>query len=109
MCQFGSPEELPRIKSLRAYLADDPILPDRRITCFFSDKSYRRKGVAQVGLAGALNRISEVGGGRVEGYPEDTSGRKVSGSFLFNGALSMFERQGLARRRRIAMQPLDGR
>ena len=35
-CQFGSPQELPRIHNQRAYLATDPALPDWRITCFFA-------------------------------------------------------------------------
>ena len=100
-CQFGSPEELPRIKNRRAYLAADPVLPDWRITCFFAGKSHRRKGVASAALGGALEQIQRLGGGCVEGYPEDTDGRKVSGSFLFNGAMSTFERHGFERERRI--------
>jgi hypothetical protein len=31
----------------------------------------------------------------VESYPEATEGRSVAGSFLHNGTVSMFERQGL--------------
>lgn len=40
-------------------------------------------------------------GGTVEGYPEDASGRKVSGSSLYNGTIAMFERHGFARGRQI--------
>ncbi len=36
-CQFGSPEELPRIKNQRAYLQGLTKLPDWRITCLFVD------------------------------------------------------------------------
>lgn len=97
----GRHPKLPRIKNGRAHLATDPVLPDWRITCFFSGKGYRGKGVASAALAGALEQIEKLGGGRVEGYPEDTEGRKVSGSFLINGALSTFERQGFARLRPI--------
>jgi GNAT superfamily N-acetyltransferase len=100
-CQYGAPMELPRIKGAKAYHATDPVLPDWRITCFFSGKGYRGKGVAAAALAGALAQIAQLGGGRVEGYPEDTAGRAVSGSFLFNGALSMFEACGFARTRTI--------
>ena len=100
-CQFGSPDELPRIKNRRAYLATDPVLPDWRITCFFTGKGYRRKGVSSAALAGAIKEISRLGGGSVEGYPEVTEGRKVSGSFLFNGTLSIFEQQGFERSRLI--------
>lgn len=100
-CQFGSPAELPRIKNARAYLATAPALPDWRITCFFSAKGYRGQGVAAAALNGAIREIACLGGGTVEGFPEDTEGRTVSGSFLFNGSLAMFERQGFLRSRPI--------
>ena len=100
-CQFGAPAELPRIKNNRAYMATDPVLPDWRITCFFTGRGYRSKGVASFALDGALAEIARLGGGTVEGYPDDTAGRAVSGSFLFNGSLSMFERQGFGRTRLI--------
>ena len=100
-CQFGSPEELPRIHNSRAYLATDPVLPTWRITCFFSGKGHRGNGVASAALQGAVEQIKQLGGGRIEGYPENTEGRKASPAFLFNGALSTFERQGFKRSRQI--------
>jgi GNAT superfamily N-acetyltransferase len=100
-CQFGSPEELPCIHNERAYLATNPALPDWRITCFFSGKGYRGKGVASAALRGALEQIAKLGGGIVEGYPEQTDGRKASPAFLFNGSLSTFERLGFRRSRLI--------
>ena len=100
-CQFGAPHELPCIHNARAYLATNPTLPDWRITCFFSGKGYRGKGVAEAALQGALEQIETLGGGLIEGYPEDTEGRKASPAFLFNGALSTFERLGFERSRLI--------
>ena len=100
-CQFGSPDELPRIKRKRAYLETPSDPPDWRITCFFVDSKSRRTGVAAAALAGALEQIAQLGGGTVESYPEDSEGRKVSGSFLHNGTLAMFESQGFERTRRI--------
>ena len=100
-CQFGSPDELPRIHNQRAYLATDPKLPDWRITCFFSGKGHRGNGVASAALAGAIQQIKALGGGRIEGYPEDTADRKASPAFLFNGALLTFERLGFKRERQI--------
>jgi GNAT superfamily N-acetyltransferase len=100
-CQFGSPRELPRLHNERAYLATDPVLPDWRITCFFSGKGHRGGGVASAALAGAVEQIRKLGGGRIEGYPEDIAGRKASPAFLFNGALSTFERFGFERARLI--------
>jgi GNAT superfamily N-acetyltransferase len=100
-CQYGPTEELPRIKAQRAYREGLTTLPDWRITCFFVDRSHRGKGVADAALAGALQEIARLGGGTVESYPEDADGRKVSSSFLHNGTVSMFERQGFERARRI--------
>lgn len=96
-CQFGPPEELPRIKHLRVYMAGLDTLPDWRLTCFFVDKDYRGQGVASAALAGALELIAGLGGGRVESYPEDVEGREVSASFLHNSRLAMFEHQGFTR------------
>lgn len=100
-CQFGTPEELPRIHNQRAYSATKPTLPDWRITCFFVGKGHRGKGIATAALNGAIGQIARLGGGHVEGYPEDTEGRKVSSAFLFNGSLSAFEAEGFVRYRKI--------
>jgi GNAT superfamily N-acetyltransferase len=100
-CQFGVPDELPRIKSRKAYLDGLDDLPGWRITCFFSGRGHRGRGVAAAALAGALDEIARLGGGVVESYPEDAADRRVSGSFLHNGTLAMFEQQGFARTRRI--------
>jgi ribosomal protein S18 acetylase RimI-like enzyme len=96
-CQYGAPAELPRIKHARAYAAGDPQRPDWRITCFYVGKGHRRRGVSATALAGALDLIAAAGGGRVESFPEDVAGRKVSGSFLHNGTLALFERHGFER------------
>ena len=100
-CQFGPPDELPRIKHLRVYNEARADPPDWRITCFFVDKAYRGQGVAAVALAGAVREIARLGGGLVESYPEDTTGRQVSASFLYNSRLAVFERQGFDRVRRL--------
>jgi len=100
-CQFGSPDELPRIKHQKAYSEVLRELPDWRITCFFVGRTHRHQGVADIALAGALDEIARLGGGLVESYPEDTDGRKVSGSFLHNATVGMFERHGFERRRQI--------
>lgn len=100
-CQFGSPRELPRIKNERAYLSIQPVLPDWRITCFFSGRGHRGQGVAVAALGGAIEQIERLGGGRIEAYPEDTEGRKASPAFLFNGALAAFVTHGFQRERLI--------
>jgi GNAT superfamily N-acetyltransferase len=100
-CQFGSPDELPRIKHKRVYLKGLSDPPDWRITCFFVDRAYRGKGVASSALGGALEQIGRLGGGTVESYPERVDDRSVSSSFLHNGTVAMFEQHGFERDRPI--------
>ncbi|TCM44908.1 GNAT family N-acetyltransferase [Kribbella sp. VKM Ac-2568] len=101
-CQFGSPEELPEVKSRRLYEKGLTALPDWRITCFFTGKGLRRRGVADAALGGALVEIARLGGGTVEGYPEETDDRTVSGSFLHTGPMAAFENHGFTRTRPIS-------
>ena len=98
-CQFGAPDEVPRIKSRAAYEKGVTTPPDWRIACNFVGKGHRRQGVATAGLKGALDLIAELGGGRVEGYPEAADA--VPAGFLFNGALSTYEELGFERDRKI--------
>jgi hypothetical protein len=100
-CQYGSADELPRIKNLREYRRELAELPDWRITCFFVGRGHRRQGVADAALRGALDQIAHLGGGVVEAYGEDVAGRKASGSFLWGGTVQMFEGAGFARDRQI--------
>lgn len=101
-CQFGSPDELPEIKSRRLYEKGLTTLPDWRITCFFTGKGLRGRGVADAALGGAIAEISRRGGGVVEGYPEETDDRKLSGSFLHTGPMAAFEKHGFTRTRPIS-------
>jgi GNAT superfamily N-acetyltransferase len=100
-CQFGSPDELPRIKNRKTYDAGLAALPAWRITCFFVDRHHRKQGVASAALQGALQEINRLGGGIVEAYPEDTAGKLVSPTFLHAGTLALFEAAGFARERQI--------
>lgn len=98
-CQFGEPDELPRIKSRSAYEQGRTASPDWRIACCFVGKGHRRHGVSAAALAGALDLIVGLGGGIVEGYPEDSD--SVPAGFLYNGALSTYETLGFTRNRKI--------
>jgi len=98
-CQFGSPDELPKIKNRKEYEKSAGTRPDWRIACNFVGKGHRRKGVATAALRGALELIAERGGGTVEGYPEPAGA--VPAGFLFHGALSTFEQLGFTRNRQI--------
>ena len=98
-CQFGAPDEVPRIKSRAVYEKGQSVPPAWRIACNFVGKGHRRRGVATAALAGALDLIAGLGGGTVEGYPEGAE--SVPAGFLFNGALSTYERLGFTRDRKI--------
>jgi len=98
-CQFGAPDEVPRIKNRPAYEKTRTTLSDWRITCCYVGKGHRRQGVSTAAIAGAMELIADLGGGTVEGYPEDAA--DVSASFLFLGALSSFEKLGFVRDRKI--------
>jgi ribosomal protein S18 acetylase RimI-like enzyme len=116
-CAFGLRPEFPRIDSGRNYrrlvligehpsskrpfeefemkLQDDP---EKlwRITCFFVDRNYRKRGVAKAALKSVLASIKANGGGVVEAYPVTKKPAKAwskwSNWFWF-GTESMFERE----------------
>ena len=90
---------MPRIKSREAYAKGQTTPPDWRIACCYVGKGHRRQGVAAAALAGAVDLMAGLGGGTVEGYPEDAG--PVPAGFLFNGALSTCEKLGFIRDRKI--------
>ena len=96
------PQELPEIKSRRLYEKGPIGLPNWRITCSFTGKGLRRRGVADAALGGALAEIARFGGGTVEGYPEETDERTLSGSFPHTGPITAFEHHGFTRARPIS-------
>jgi ribosomal protein S18 acetylase RimI-like enzyme len=102
-CQFGPTNELPNIRSRKAYEEGLEKLPDWRITCFFIDRERRGEGIANFALREALREISRLGGGVVEGYPENVVGRTISRSLLCSGTLGMFEKAGFEKTRKIGM------
>jgi GNAT superfamily N-acetyltransferase len=100
-CQFGSPEELTRIKHRRVYEKDAPPLPDWRITCFYVDTKHRGQGVARVALGGALDQIGAAGGGLVEAISEVTAGREAQGRFLYSATVELFSDHEFTRVRQV--------
>ena len=95
-CEYGTPDELPGIYHRKEYEEGLNHLPDYRLTCFFVDRRYRRKGVATAALHGAVDLIASAGGGVVEAYPQDTGGATLTASFLYNGTRSQFEKAGFS-------------
>ncbi len=97
-CAYGRREEFPRVDNGRLYRKlklknYDPKL--WRITCFYVDPEFRRRGVAQVAFRAALASISKQGGGTVEAYPRvSKAGGSVS---LWFGTTGMLEKEGFKR------------
>ena len=101
-CQYGSPEELPRIYHRKQYDAGEAHPAPWRITCFFVDRDHRRQGVALEALRGALGLIAQAGGGEVVSFPNELPpGKRVSSSFLHNVTRGMFEAAGFVFERHI--------
>jgi hypothetical protein len=98
-CQFGAPDEVPPIKNRAEYEKGRTTSPYWRIACCCVGKGHRRRRVATAALAGALDLIAGLGGGTIDGYPEDAG--SVPAGFLYTGALSTYEQLGFVRNRRI--------
>jgi GNAT superfamily N-acetyltransferase len=79
-------------KEYEATHTDEP--PDYRITCIFVDRDYRRKGVGGVALSWRPRPDCAGGRWRGGGYPQDTQGKKISSTFLYNATRSLYEQTG---------------
>ena len=102
-CQFGSPEELPNIKNLKAYAREAGALPAWRIGCIFTGSKHRGHGVARAAVTAVLAEIAAAGGGVVEAYPEQVDDRPPQrGAYLHTGPETLFADLGFVRDRRIA-------
>lgn len=102
-CQFGTPAELPNIKSRKAYERELDVAPAWRIGCIFTGSKHRGRGVSRAAVAAALDEITAAGGGVVEAYPEQVVDRPAQrGAYLHTGPESLFEEFGFTRDRRIA-------
>ncbi|HLT59553.1 MAG TPA: hypothetical protein VK020_00065 [Microlunatus sp.] len=70
-CQYGRAEDLPIEVTRRtpADLVAADVTSDWRITCFLTLPEHRRKGVATLALAVAVQSIRRSGGGWIEARP----------------------------------------
>lgn len=96
-CQYGVKEELPRIDAGRGYKKIEPLRTEGnlwRITCFFTSREYRGKGVSKFALKAALKSISKQGGGTVEAYPVVSKKMTAVAEWRWFGTPGMFEREG---------------
>lgn len=64
------------------------------VGCFFVERSWRRRGVAELLLDAALAAMARDGACAIEACPTDTHGEKRPDTFVYMGTRSMFERRG---------------
>jgi GNAT superfamily N-acetyltransferase len=64
------------------------------VTCFFTAKSYRRKGVTVELLREAIRFVAQNGGKIVEGYPVEPKGNNVPAPFVYSGLPGAFLKAG---------------
>jgi GNAT superfamily N-acetyltransferase len=77
------------------------------IVCFYIDRRHRGRGVGSALLSAAVEHARKKGARIVEGYPIDSSVRKVPNSEGYYGLLSMFEAAGFEEvARRTQSRPL---
>jgi GNAT superfamily N-acetyltransferase len=82
-----------RIEHSRSYKRIDET-PVWSITCFFVKKEYRRAGVSEILIRGAVDFAGENGIPMLEAYPTIPYAKKIPDPFLWTGPLSAFERNG---------------
>jgi GNAT superfamily N-acetyltransferase len=92
-CGFGPRTEMIRLVLSRTIPAVDN-LQVWSIVCFLVRTGYRRRGVAQALLRGAIQCAREHGAPALEAYPVDPGGRHIDVSFAYVGTTAMFEREG---------------
>lgn len=66
------------------------------VTCFFTAKSHRRKGVTVELLLAAIRFVTEQGGHMLEGYPVDTKGGNMPAPFVYTGLPAAFLKAGFS-------------
>ena len=66
------------------------------VTCFFTAKSHRRKGVTVTLLQAAVEYVASQGGKIVEGYPVDPKGENAPAPFVYTGLPGAFLKAGFA-------------
>jgi GNAT superfamily N-acetyltransferase len=95
-CQFGPPDVLVQYSRGRAYklleLAEED-RPQWRISCLFTDKHRRSRGIAKFTLHAAMEEIARLGGGVTEAFPFDVEGLRHN---QFCGSVDMYLREGFS-------------
>jgi len=73
---------------------DEPVWS---VVCFVVRPGFRRQGIADELLKGAVAFAQERGATALEGYPADNNGTPMSSSFAYTGTRALFERAGFSK------------
>jgi GNAT superfamily N-acetyltransferase len=92
-CSVGPRENFPALERSRILkkIDDQPVWS---ITCFFVEKSRRKKGLSVQILKAAVDYAAKQGGRIVEGYPVEPIKEKTADAFVWTGLASAFEKAG---------------
>lgn len=95
-CHVGPRTAMARlVRSTTIPAVDD--LPVWSVVCFVVRTGYRRRGLAEELLHGAVEYAAAQGAPALEGYPVETGGARISTSLAYAGTTGMFERAGFTR------------
>lgn len=72
-------------------------VPVWAVVCFHVRVGYRRQGVTEELLHGAVEYVRRHGAPALEGYPIDPRGRRVNTADVYVGTTGMFELAGFHR------------
>jgi GNAT superfamily N-acetyltransferase len=92
-CNIGPRAEITRLARSKLMPPTDD-LPVWSIVCVVVRSGYRRRGVIQHLLEGAVAYAAAHGAPAVEAHPVDPGGRRMDLTMAFVGTRSMFERAG---------------
>lgn len=95
-CGLAPREDLSRLRRSRTIPRVDDV-PVWSVFCFVVRSGYRRQGISDALLRGAVAYAERQGATCVEGYPVDPEGARMSTSLAYVGTTGMFERAGFVR------------
>lgn len=92
-------DEYPRLAHSRVLkpVDDQPVWS---VTCFFTRKDFRGKGVTVALLKAAIDHVKKRGGKIVEGYPIEPENDKMPAAFAYMGLASAYRKAGFKEVRR---------
>ncbi|MCI0499941.1 MAG: GNAT family N-acetyltransferase, partial [Planctomycetales bacterium] len=105
-CSVALREQFPVLARSRIFkpIDDEPVWS---ITCFFIEKSSRKKGLSAQMINAAVDFVKKNGGRIVEAYPVAPQKDKTADAFVWTGLASSFVKAGFVEcARRSATRPM---